>query len=58
MKIGMKKTNSMTTGYGSLSSSRILGCILLASGNIMPEVIPADLSLIRNDALLLLKDAA
>jgi hypothetical protein len=57
MKIGMNMANSTTNGYGRLSSSRMTGCSLLSSGNIMPEVIPADLSLIRNDTLLLLKDA-
>lgn len=54
MKCGMKMTSSRTTGYGRVSCGRMLGCSLPASGNDMSVVIPADLSLIRNDVLLLL----
>ena len=54
MKSGMKMTSSRTTGYGRVSCGRMLGCSLPASGNDMSVVIPADLSLIRNDVLLLL----
>ena len=57
MKIGLKTANSRTTGYGRLSSCRMTGCSLRASGIDRAEVIPADLSRIRTDILLLSKDA-